>query len=182
MARLVATPPRAPIVLVIAGLYAAIWLGIHFGAGYLAHRLPATLLARLPLVNRCFGWEASGRVYEHAGIRRWKDHLPEAGAFFAGGFSKRHLQGQDRTYLQRFVLETSRAECSHWLTWAMALSFFAWNPWEVGVVMLIYGAIVNAPCILVQRYNRARLLRAMRALARRAHRDGAALPAHAVTH
>ncbi|NEV63678.1 hypothetical protein [Thiorhodococcus minor] len=168
--------------LAIAGLYAAIWLGIHFGAGYVAHRLPAGILESLPLVSRCYGWEASGRVYERAGIRRWKDHLPEAGAFFAGGFSKRRLGGQDPAYLQRFALETTRAECSHWLTWAMALSFFAWNPWEVGVVMLIYGAIVNAPCILVQRYNRARLLRAMRALARRAHRDGASLPANAVAH
>jgi glycosyl-4,4'-diaponeurosporenoate acyltransferase len=82
----------------------------------------------------------------------------------------------------RFLLETVRAECSHWLTWGMALIFFAWTPWQVGVVMLIYGAIVNLPCILIQRYNRARLQRAARALARRSDRDGATLPANAVSH
>ncbi|WP_201057249.1 hypothetical protein [Marichromatium gracile] len=168
--------------LTTVALYALIWLSIHFGAGYLAHRLPERLLAGLPLLGRSYRWELDGRLYQRLGIQAWKDHLPEAGAFYAGGFSKRNLRGQDLAYLHRFVRETTRAEVSHWLTWAMALSFFVWNPWPVGVVMLIYGALVNAPCILVQRYNRARLLRAIALLARRAHRDRAPLPAHAVAH
>jgi glycosyl-4,4'-diaponeurosporenoate acyltransferase len=169
-------------VLMMAALYALIWLAFHFGAGYVAHRLPLERLASLPVVSRNWDWEHDGRVYEDLGMRAWKDRLPEAGAFYSGGFSKRRLSARDAAYLSRFALETSRAEWSHWLTWALALTFFAWNPWQVGIVMLIYGAIVNLPCILIQRYNRARLQRVARTLARRAHRDGAALPAHAVVH
>lgn len=166
----------------IAALYATLWIIIHFGVGYAAHHLPSAVLLALPLINRSYDWEGTGGLYERLGIRLWKDHLPEAGAFYAGGFSKRHLQSHDAHYLGRFILETSRAEWSHWVTWGMALTFFAWNPWEVGVVMLIYGAVVNGPCILVQRYNRARLQRAARILARRADRDRAPLPADAVSY
>lgn len=161
-------------------LYGLIWTGFHLGAGYVAQRLPGRLFADVPLVSREYGWEDSGQLYERLGIRCWKDHLPEAGAFLRGGFPKRHLQSGDPVYLGQFALETCRAECSHWLTWSLALTFFAWNPWEVGVVMLIYGAASNLPCILVQRYNRIRLRRVARTLARRAQRDDAALPAHAL--
>lgn len=162
-----------------AALYGIIWILFHFGSGYVAHHLPTGVLSALPVVNRSYRWEGSGDLYVRLGIRAWKGHLPEAGDFFEGGFSKRHLRSQAPAYLRRFLLETARAEFSHWLTWGMALTFFVWTPWQVGVVMLIYGAIVNLPCILVQRYNRARL---RRALARRSDRDGAALPAHAVAH
>ena len=34
-----------------------------------------------------------------------------------------------------------------------------WNPWFLGLLMLAYAVIANLPCLIVQRYNRARLLR-----------------------
>jgi glycosyl-4,4'-diaponeurosporenoate acyltransferase len=169
-------------VLEYAALYAVIWIFFHFGAGYLAHLMPAGLVAALPAVSRQYGWERTGKIYERLGIRSWKDGLPEAGGLFRGGFAKRRLESHDADYLGRFALETSRAECSHWLTWSLSLTFFAWNPWQVGVVMVIYGALANAPFILVQRYNRARLHRLIQALARRAHRNNAVLPANAVAY
>ncbi|EXJ16992.1 glycosyl-4,4'-diaponeurosporenoate acyltransferase CrtO family protein [Imhoffiella purpurea] len=147
-------------------LYSAIWICFHFGSGYLAYLLPNAAIGRLPLVNASYSWENDGKFYEGLGIRTWKDRLPEAGAFFPGGFSKRRLLRQDASYLGKFVLETSRAECSHWLTWGLSLTFFAWNPWEIGVVMLVYGALSNIPFILVQRYNRARLRRTLRIIER----------------
>jgi len=157
-------------VLEYAALYAAIWIGFHFGSGYLAHRLPQRTLTALPLVNDSYAWENDGKTYEWIGVRSWKDKLPEAGAFYPEGFSKRRLQGRDAAYLEQFVLETSRAECSHWLTWGLSLTFFAWNPWPIGVVMIIYGAIVNIPFILIQRYNRCRLTRTLRILDRQRRR------------
>jgi glycosyl-4,4'-diaponeurosporenoate acyltransferase len=167
---------------VLAAVSAALWLVFHFGAGAIAHSLPQRFFASLPLVSRSYDWEDDGRLYLRLGIRWWKDRLPEAGDFYPGGFSKRHLVGHDRAYLGRFVLETARAEFSHWLTWALALTFFAWTPWPVGVLMLLYGAATNLPCILIQRYNRPRLARALAASARGTHRDRTPLPAHTVLH
>lgn len=37
--------------------------------------------------------------------------------------------------------------------------FFLWNPVALGAAMVVYALVANAPCLLVQRYNRARLLR-----------------------
>ena len=123
------------------------------------------------------------RVFCQAlGIRWWKDHIPEAGAFCPGGFPKRRLESDDPAYLRLFALEASRAELSHCLTWSLALTFFAWTPWPIAVFMVCFGALGNGPCILVQRYNRIRLNRALRTLERRAHRNRAALPRHAVAH
>ena len=166
----------------LLALYAVVWVFFHFGAGYAAYRLPARLLVDFPVVSRVYDWERAGTVYRRLGIRLWKDRLPEAGAFFPGGFSKRRLQANDASYFGRFVLETTRAEFSHWLTWGLSLSFFAWNPWPVGALMILYGAATNGPCILVQRYNRARLIRLVQISARRPHGDRAAFPLHAVAH
>lgn len=150
----------------ILALYAVVWILFHLGSGLVAHRLPARLLVALPVVSRSYDCERAGRVYRRLGIRSWKGHLPEGGAFFPGGFSKRRLHSHAIGYLERFALETTRAECSHWLAWGLSLTFFAWNPWQVGVVMVIYGAASNVPFILVQRYNRARLHQIMQHSAR----------------
>ncbi len=140
-------------------LCAALWVGFHLGAGYLVQRLPLLWIRRLPVVSQSWAWEEDGRIYERLRIRAWKDHLPEAGGFLPGGFSKRRLASRDPLYLERFAQETSRAELGHWLTWALALTFFLWTHWLVGWLMILYGGLINVPFILVQRYNRARLQR-----------------------
>ena len=92
-------------------------------------------------------------------IKRWKRLLPEAGDLFRGGFSKRRMLRHDRDYLERFVVETRRAELTHWLIMGAVPFFFLWNPWWLALAMLGYGIVANVPCLLTQRYNRARLLR-----------------------
>jgi glycosyl-4,4'-diaponeurosporenoate acyltransferase len=144
---------------VIVALYAVIWIGIHIGAGYLAHRLPLRLFARGGVLCRARRWERDGTVYRKVLVHRWKDAIPEAGSFFTGGFSKRALTGRDPDYLRRFIAETCRAEFSHWLAAVAGATFFFWNPWYVGVIMLGYGVATNLPFAVVQRYNRARFRR-----------------------
>ena len=104
--------------------------------------------------------ERGGRLYERLRIRRWKDRLPEAGALFAGGVSKRRLAAD----LERFAAETRRAEYGHWLAMACAPVFALWNPLMGVVLMATYSVVVNAPFIAIQRYNRQR---AQRVLTRR---------------
>jgi glycosyl-4,4'-diaponeurosporenoate acyltransferase len=137
------------------------WAAVHAGTGYAAHRAPAGWL-------QADGWLLRVRrgergVHRALGVRRWKDRLPEAGAVFAGGISKRHLPAT----LETFVRETRRAELAHWWALAAVPLFALWNPLSGVVVMVGYGVAANGPCILIQRYNRAR---AGRILARRAGR------------
>jgi glycosyl-4,4'-diaponeurosporenoate acyltransferase len=138
------------------------WAVFHAGSGYAVHRLPVTRLQHDSWLLRPRPCERGGRRYEQVlHIQRWKAHLPEAGALFAGGVSKRTVTRD----LDRFAAETRRAEYGHWLAIACTPVFALWNP-PVGLaLMAAYSLLVNVPFIAIQRYNRPR---AQRILARRA--------------
>jgi glycosyl-4,4'-diaponeurosporenoate acyltransferase len=133
------------------------WLVIHTATGYAVHRLPLRRLQRDTGVLRLRRFERGGSSYERIGIRRWKDGLPEAGALFAGGMSKRHLPTRDAEGLRRFAAETRRAELGHWSAMAGGPLFALWNPPGVAAAMVVYAVAVNAPFIAIQRYNRLRI-------------------------
>ncbi|HEY8547953.1 MAG TPA: hypothetical protein VIL36_23000 [Acidimicrobiales bacterium] len=138
------------------------WGAVHAGTGYLVHRLPVAWLARDRSLFRVRRWEQGGRRYRRVlRIHRWKDRLPEAGALFAGGISKRRLTGDEDGGLERFVVETRRAELGHWLAVLPAPLFALWNPPVAAVLMVVYALAVNLPFVAIQRYNRARAERVL---------------------
>jgi glycosyl-4,4'-diaponeurosporenoate acyltransferase len=152
----------SPVATVVVDVCA--WIAIHTSTGYAVHRTPVERLQHDGWLLRIRPAEADGRVYQRVGIRRWKDRLPEAGDFFAGGMSKRHLPAEADGGLTRFAVETRRAELGHWSAMAGGPLFVLWNPPLVALIMVGYGIAANAPFIAIQRYNR---LRVDRVLARR---------------
>jgi glycosyl-4,4'-diaponeurosporenoate acyltransferase len=151
------------LVLALAG--AACWGTWSAGCGYAAHRLPPARLEQDGRLLRLRRWEAGGQAYARwLRIKAWKDLLPEAGALFRGGFSKRRVERHDRAYLEGFLVATRRAELAHWPILAAAPAFLVWiplfdAPWWLAVALAAYGIVANVPCIAVQRYNRGRLER-----------------------
>lgn len=95
-------------------------------------------------------------------IKRWKDRLPDGASWFKGGFAKASLRRRDPQHLRDFRRETWRGELCHWAVLALIPVFFLWNPWWGDLVIAFYALAANLPCILVQRYNRQRLNRALR--------------------
>jgi glycosyl-4,4'-diaponeurosporenoate acyltransferase len=140
------------------------WGLFHGATGYAAHRLGEERLSRDGWLLRPRRFETTARYRRWVRINRWKDKVPEAGALFPGGVSKRELPSYDVAGLELFVRETRRAELGHW--WAMACGplFVLWNPPLAAGLLVGYGVAVNAPFILIQRYNR---LRTQAILARR---------------
>nr|WP_249420529.1 hypothetical protein [Rhabdothermincola salaria] len=127
-------------------------------------------------LTRIRPFEDDGGLYVRLGIKRWKDRTPELGGLFAGGVSKRSSGG--RPQLARFAAETRRAEYTHWLVMAAGPFFALWNPWYLALVMVAYGVVANLPCLVIQRYNRARITRmAVRLTDRRARPDPEGPPA-----
>lgn len=134
------------------------WVTLQIGSGYATHRMPLSWFTRNAWLYRVRRWERDGETYQRVfRIRRWKDLLPEAGAMFSGGISKKRLGSRSRESLLRFIAETRRAELTHWLPILLSISFFAWNPPEVALWMPLFGLIVNLPFIAVQRYIRPRI-------------------------
>lgn len=157
-----------PWVLVLAN--SAVWAAWGTSVGYAGHRLPLRAIDHDTRLTRIRGWERDGRTWERLGIRKWKDRLPEAGAFFGGGMSKRSLPGREADDLARFAAETRRAELVHWAVLAIVPVFALWSPPALFAAMAAYGVLANVPCIVVQRFNRARIERVL------ARRQRAALP------
>jgi glycosyl-4,4'-diaponeurosporenoate acyltransferase len=147
-----------------------VWTVLGVAVGYGAHRLSSTWLARDRGPTRLLRMEAGGRVYERVlRIQRWKRYLPDAGPVFSGGRAKRSLVTRAGGDLERFAVETRRAELTHWVLLAAGPFFLLWNPWSLALVMVAYAVVANVPCLLVQRYNRARIERLLDRRSRRPH-------------
>ena len=145
-------------------LCVVVWFAASAGFGYLGHRAPLTRFDHDAWWSRLRGAEVDGRRYERLGIKRWKDRLPEAGALYAGGFSKRDLRAHDREHLVRFAAETRRAEAVHWWILATVVVFPWFVVWYAVIPNVVYAVVANVPFIAIQRYNRARLERIIRRL------------------
>lgn len=134
------------------------WLGVSLAFGAWAASWPADRLATTGPVTTLRGWEASGAWWQrHLRVRRWKDALPEAGALFAAGRSKRHLDSPSTADLARFRVETVRAERVHWLILASTPVHLIWCRPAIAAGMVAFGVLFNVPFIVIQRYNRGRL-------------------------
>ena len=111
--------------------------------------------------SRLRRFERDGRVYERVlRIKAWKDAPPRGRARCSAVASRSGASfGTTVRTSSSFARETRRAERAHWAIVALSPVFFAWNPWWLATAMVGYGVVANVPCLLVQRYNRARLVR-----------------------
>jgi len=138
--------------------FSASWMIFGVVSGYIATHLSDRWFERDTRLTRLRRFEHRGRWYDRRlGVRRWKDRVPEAGDFFAGGRSKARLGGGSTATLVAFCTETRRAEWVHWANVGFGWTFFLWNEWTVGLAMVLFGTVVHVPFIIIQRYNRARL-------------------------
>jgi glycosyl-4,4'-diaponeurosporenoate acyltransferase len=138
----------------------AVWLVIHLGVVMVTARMRPDFFNPESWLYRQRTWERGGKIYKSLlKVKKWKRLLPDGAAVFKGGFRKKHLGRADAAYIRRFILETCRAEFTHWVIFLFALIFFLWNDWWIGLIMVAYGLATNMPCIVTQRYNRIRLKR-----------------------
>lgn len=139
--------------------YSLAWAGFGLVSGSLAHRVPLDRLDHDSWLTRLRPFEVRGRWYDRwFGVRRWKDRLPEAGGWLAGGWAKDRIRSFAIADLERLTAETRRAEWVHWSNVVFGATFLFWTAWPVGTLMLAFGSLVHLPFVMVQRYNRARLV------------------------
>lgn len=127
---------------------------VHLGAAWWCEQLEDRHFIRLlPQAPR-----QPGLIYEKIFlIKRWKHLLPDGAPLF-DGFPKKKLESTEPEYLRKFILETRRGEFSHWLQWVLISGFTIWNPFPANLIILLYAALSNLPCLLNLRYTRIRLI------------------------
>lgn len=138
------------------------WFAVIFLSGFLWRQRPPRMFDHERFPFKPFGFEQDGTMYEKKmKIKAWKDMMPEAGGVFKG-FGKRHIELRDTAYLETFVRETCRAETVHYTIMAALPLFIIWNPPAAILIMIPIVLAGNIPCIIIQRYNRPRLLNLIR--------------------
>jgi glycosyl-4,4'-diaponeurosporenoate acyltransferase len=139
------------------------WFVIHMGVVYVMVRIPLKRFDPEGPLCRSRKWERDGRVYHDVfRIRKWKKFLPDGSPLLGNkGFPKTKLGSRDRAYFAAFLVETCRAEWTHWVIMLFAPLFFLWNSFTVGFIMIFYAAAENIPLVMAQRYNRCRFKRVL---------------------
>lgn len=153
-------------------LYAALYIA---ALGILSHfvgqALPRAHFDPQRFPYRSADWENGGKVYEKLGIKHWKDRLPDMSKIMPD-MVKKKMSAVKSQGMDVLIAETCVAECVHWALILLSLGiFFFWRgAWAV-VFWLVYNLLGNLPFIIIQRYNRPRLVMLEQRRKRRAAKE-----------
>lgn len=155
-------------------VFSAAWAVFGLTSGWLINQVPLRWLDHDGRLTRLRAFEERGRWYDrNLRVRWWKDRVPEAGGWFRGGVAKDRIRSFRTEDLERLTAETRRAEWVHWANVGFGFTFAAWTEPLVAAVMVVFGVVTHLPFVIIQRYNRARLLYVLTTASRRAQSDPA---------
>lgn len=106
------------------------------------------------------GLEQDGKFYEKIKIHKWQSHVPDMSRIFTKLMPAKNLSGDYRQRLPLMIRETCIAETVHTVIMIFGLHFL--EIWQgIGGVLceVVFCLVFNMPYILIQRYNRPRLVR-----------------------
>ncbi len=141
-------------------LYAVIYIAaLGIASHFIGQALPRAHFSAEKFPYRTAAWENGGRVYEKLGIKRWKDFMPDMSRIMPDMVKKKITKSSRGEGYDTLIKETCVAECVHY--WLIALSlgiFLFWRGALAAVFWLVYNILGNVPFIIIQRYNRPRLV------------------------
>ncbi len=125
---------------------------------------------------RPWKWEKNGRVYTKLAIDSWKTLVPDMSRFLPDMVKKQlpaDTAAVTAAQCTALVQETCRAETVHAASCLLGLPFLRlWRGWGGVTVLAVWVLLANLPFILIQRYNRPRLVRLASLLQKREQRKG----------
>ena len=113
---------------------------------------------RFPYV--LYNWEKNGCIYRKIGIHHWQNKVPDMSRIFPKMMPPKKMVDTSSVVLRRMIQETCIAELIHGLL--CFTGFYCIRLWPEfgGTLLAILNVVLfNFPFILIQRYNRPRLLR-----------------------
>ncbi len=102
-----------------------------------------------------------GHVLPKFKIQFWKDKVPDMSQYVKSMFRKKISVFRDFDYINELVLETCVAEFVHWMLVLISPIFLVLMEGIAGWIGTILYALGNLPFVMIQRYNRPRLVRLM---------------------
>lgn len=136
------------------------WVMLHFFTGYMINKY-----ADFIDFNKDFYFvnEEEIKFYNNIKIKKWKDKLHQFNYYFYKG----HFKSREIKYIDLFILDTKIVGLSHFLIGCFGFTsllflYFVRNPMEyikLFIIIAITMFFVQIPFIMVQRYNRFRLIK-----------------------
>lgn len=109
---------------------------------------------------RCFPFEKNGLIYEKLRIRKWQAKVPDMSRILPLLMPPKNLSGDFEQRLPTMIRETCVAELTHIVVSILGLAcVWIWPGIGGGIVTAVFIIFLNLPFILIQRYNRPRLVR-----------------------
>lgn len=125
----------------------------------IGERLPRRWFRPESFPFRAWKWEDGGRIYEKLGVRRWKDFMPDLSRIFPQMVRKKTSEARTVESMRRLAQETCEAETIHWaliLLVSPAVAVAAGG--LLGALCALLYALGNLIFVVIQRYNRPRVL------------------------
>lgn len=143
------------------GLLAAVIIAVLGGFTFflIGQSLPRRWFDPGAFIYRSRKWEKGGRIYERVYVRKWKDIVPDMSRIVPGVVKKKAALATDTKSMRRLIKETCVAELVHWLLilFITPMIFRAMRGFGGFIAAVIY-IIGNLVFIIIQRYNRPRLV------------------------
>lgn len=112
--------------------------------------------------------EQRGNLYRRLYIHKWHNHVPDMSRIFRGWMPPKRLEaGVDSAAVEVMVQETCVAEFTHVALCVTGLAVLWIWPGPGGAALYVLYVLGNLPFILIQRFNRPKLVQLMEKLRRR---------------
>ena len=126
---------------------------------FIGQALPRSAFRAERFPYKAASWEKGGKVYEKLGIKHWKDILPDMSRIMPDMVKKKLTKENKERGMDTLIAETCVAECVHWALIILSLVIlFWWRDGWAALFLIIYNLFGNLPFIIIQRYNRPRLV------------------------
>ncbi|MBQ2795872.1 MAG: glycosyl-4,4'-diaponeurosporenoate acyltransferase [Oscillospiraceae bacterium] len=106
-----------------------------------------------------FDFEKGGKIYKKIGIAKWQSKVPDMSRIFTKIMPPKKLCGTpDKEKLMIMISETCVAEAVHFWLIIFGIGYlFIW-PGTGGRICFVLSFFINMVFIVIQRYNRPRLV------------------------
>lgn len=133
----------------------------QFAASLMVNFLSYSKLSAIYPLFKIRTLERNGEIYQELfNVKSWKEHIPSIGAFDKKTLTKKKLTTE---YVSQYLLEGLRAELCHLISIILSMAVLLVSIPKTWSFILGYSALLNLPCIIIQRYNRPRFERILAA-------------------
>ena len=108
---------------------------------------------------RAFSFENDGKIYEKLRIQKWQNRLPDMSRILPFMMPAKRITSASGEKMPRMIQETCVAEFIHCMNSLAGLYCIVICPEIAGwITSFFYATVLNFPFVLIQRYNRPRLV------------------------